>query len=131
MPLDMAVLLIDDFSNRIYEYDNVVRYDFDEAQNIFTITSDESFDQTAEAQHGDWVLEAFVSELDNDVYANTEIICIDVETGDGGFYSLGDELSKLFGYDAFYYENGGSHYYHDSVNGLPEGYDAELGMFQT
>ena len=100
MPLDMAVLLIDDFSNRIYEYDNVVRYDFDETENIFTITSDESFDQTAEAAR-DWVLEAFVSELEDDVYANTEIICIDVETGNGGFYSLGDELSKLFGTTPF------------------------------
>ena len=67
-----------------------------------------------------------MSELEDDVYANTEIICIDVETGNGGFYSLGDELSKLFGYDAFYYENGGTHYYHE-FNGLPDGYDAELG----
>ena len=119
MPLDMAVLLIDDFSNRIYEYDNVVRYDFDETENIFTITSDESFDQTAEAQHGDWVLEAFVSELEDDVYANTQIICIDVETGANGTYSSGDELSKLLGFDAFFsHEENGFLYYHpDTVDG--------------
>ena len=98
MPFDMAVLLIDDFSNRIYDYDindNIIRYDFNEASNIFEITTNENFDLTEEAQHGDWVLEAFVSELEQDVYSNTQIICIDVETGANGMYSTGDELSKL------------------------------------
>ena len=90
-----------------------------EANNIFEITTDEDFDQTAEAQHGDWVLEAFVSELEQDVYSNTQIICIDVETGANGTYSSGDELSKLLGFDAFFsHEENGFLYYHpDTVDG--------------